>query len=246
MDGHAVRRIRLPGGEVTTVLGVVETAGCQDVEDGSQDRRERALRQPCLNQPCGIVAAERDFFAIADTGNHSVRLWSSTSARLLTPVGQPDQGEIRWGLLADGMGVPGDERYAALASPRTLAVSAGSPKTMLVTTGPCVAEIASAATSWEDLPRVRLCLPPASWREPCVAQVTLWDGNAAQGPEPLHYSVDFIEDGRLVERRRGTALPGIPVAVEGTFTRPGTATVLVRCVNSRGLSAGARQDVQVQ
>ena len=246
VDGHAVRRVRLPEGAVTTVLGMVETAGCREVNDEQADERAKALRQPCLNRPCGIVVAELGAFAIADTGNHSVRLWCPASDLLLTQAGHPDQGEIRWGLPADAMGVPGDERYAALASPRTLAVTGGWPRTLLVTTGACVAELGQSSPAWDDVPLVRLRLPPASCLEPCLAQVTLWDGLAAPGPEPLHFSVDFIEDGRLVERRRGTALPGIPVAVEGTFTRPGTATVLVRCVNSRGFSAGARQEIQVQ
>jgi hypothetical protein len=244
VDGHAIRRVQLPGGEVTTLLGVVAIPGCGDVQEGNQEEREWALGDPRLNEPCGITAIGSGIFVITDTGNHSVRFWSPGAALLLTQVGDPDQGLVRWGLLADHMGVPGDEDYAALASPRTVAATQESPRTLLVTTGPCVAEFPRAVPAWEELPRVVLDCPSGSCHEPCTARFTLWAGNGAEGTE-LRYSVDFIEGGKLAERLRGTARPGIPVAVEGTFTRPGKHKVVVRCVNSRGLSAGAQQEVRV-
>jgi len=73
------------------------------------------------------------------------------------------------------------------------------------------------------------------------------EGCPEGGPQPFHYSADFIEpDGSLAERLQGTGLSGAPVSLQGTFTQPGTGLVVVRCVTEGGVSSDARREVQVR
>ena len=62
-DGHAIRRITPIDRQVTTVLGVVDQPGFQDVpEDLPLSLRRKALVRPGLNTPCGIQATPQGLF----------------------------------------------------------------------------------------------------------------------------------------------------------------------------------------
>jgi hypothetical protein len=256
LDGHAIRRISLPDGVVTTVVGVVDIPGFREVpgEDPPEDAwegdtpkaRAKAIRTPCLCDPWGITASTRGGFAIADTGNHSVRVWMPDDTTLGTIVGDPGLGQTRWGLLRDRVPAPLDERYAALDSPRTLVVGPDEPRTCLVTSGCGLGEIVPAGLV-EDLQLVLDCPATTSIGHDCVIRFTVRVDPPGAQPLPMRYSVDFIEaDGTLAERREGTSSIGIPVSVQGDFTQTGRGVVVVRCVTGKGTSIGIKRKLQVQ
>ena len=154
VDGHAIRRISLPGGEVTTVVGRVDTPGHVQVQGGTLEDRRQALRQPCLDSPCGILRCDPDLFGIADSGNNVVRSWVLSKALLRTVAGDPLLKETRWGLLRFGLEVPLDERYAGCSAPRTLVESGGG--SYLVTTGCCLGDLVLP----RDLKNMKVTMEP--------------------------------------------------------------------------------------
>jgi hypothetical protein len=247
VDGHAIRRITLSEGRVTTVLGQVDTPGFREIVEGSLPARRQAHRQPCLNHPCGILA-DVDTLVIADEGNHSVRRWSPPAATLVTLAGDPGTAELRWGLPRDGLGAPLDDRYATLPAPRTLVATATGLR-LLVATGPCLAELTTHLEGQDRPALADLDCTPGDLVHPCVLRFTVVAITTQGEPSlrPVHYSVDFIEpDGTLAERCQGTGTTATPIAVQGLFSQRGTGTVVVRCATDQGVSAGARREVQVQ
>ena len=246
VDGNAIRRITLPDGEVSTVLGQVDTPGFRDVHG-----RSFHLLQHCLNHPCGITAAQPGLW-IADQGNHAVRCWDIRERTLSTLVGAPGLGgETHFGLLPDGLTVPLDERYATLEAPRGVSVSAnnGESTRVLVSTGCGVAELCTTLLYQDRLSPVALTCLPATLSEACVGlfSVEATTHKGLQGLRPIHYSMDFIEaDGTLAERVRGTGMTSTTILVSGQFSRRGTGTVVVRCVTDQGVSVGAQQEVDVK
>ena len=246
-DGHALRRISLPDGQVTTVLGMVAVPGFRDIQGGDQDTRRHALRQACLNQPCGLLWQDHHL-AIADQGNHSVRIWSPRKATLATLVGDPELGRIRWGLPRDGLTVPLDDRFAALEAPRTLAPGLGNGE-VLVASGCCLARISSAYELRDRLGELELDCPDAEATETCVVRFQVEALTSLDEPtlRHLHYSVDFVEaDGTLSERREGISATSTPTAVQGAFGQRGQGTVVVRCVTDQGVSVGAQRRIEVR
>jgi hypothetical protein len=247
-DGHAIRRISLPAGLVTTVLGVVDTPGFKDVRNLSAQERRRVLREPCLRDPCGLLATALGL-EIVDQGNHCVRLWRESEGALATLLGDPAQKRTRWGLMRDGMPVPLDDRYAALEAPSTLAPGPVHPETRIIATGSCLGEITGSTEILEPLGTLELETPPATVTEP----YSLWFQLGARDPlkEPLalvvHYDVEFREaDGTLADHRRGSTVTSLRTRVEGQFTQRGQGSVVVRCVTEQGLSAGVRASVEVR
>ena len=247
VDGHAIRRIRLPGYEVTTVLGVVDVPGFRDVVgDGGPEARRQALQAPCLNEPCGIMPCS-DGLIIADTGNHCLRKWAPASAFLVTQVGDPGEGRTRSGLVRDGLGTV-DDRFATLASPRTLLFCPDQRDALLVTTGSCLAAYYGGSRNQDDLLEPDVDCSPATLGEPCRVRFSV----EALSPEgvpayrTIHYSVDFLEpDGTLAERREGTGTTASPITVQGQFGQRGTGTVAVRCVTDQGAASGAQWAVEI-
>jgi hypothetical protein len=247
-DGHAIRRISLPEGRVTTVLGVVDTPGFRDVRAIPAKERRTALLQPCLRDPCGLLATAQGL-EIVDQGNHCVRAWKELEAALATTIGDPGHGTTRWGLMRDGMPVPPDDRFAALDAPRTLALCPWRPGNRIIATGPCLGEIISTTEILEPLGPLQLETPPATLTDPYV----LWFQLASRHPwkEPLamavHYDVEFRDaDGTLAQHRRGTTVTSHPTAVEGQFSQRGRGTVVIRCVTEQGLSAGKEASIEVR
>jgi hypothetical protein len=247
VDGHAVRRIRLPECEVTTVVGVVDAPGFKDVqaEEGLEVRRQ-ALREPCLNEPCGVIPCPEGLI-VADTGNHCLRTWAPAPAFLVTQVGDPGEGRTRSGLVRGGLATV-DERFATLASPRTLQLCPGQHDAFLVTSGNCLAAYHGGSKYQDDLLDPALDCSPATLTEPCVVGISV-QAVSPQGVEtyrPIHYSVDFLEpDGTLAERREGTETSGRPITVQGQFGQRGTGTVVVRCVTDQGVASGAQCPVEI-
>ena len=249
-DGHGIRRISLPEGEVTTPLGVVDTPGFREVQGGSSEARRQALRQPCLNRPCGLLARPQSL-EIADQGNNSVRTWSFPRATLTTLVGDPSLGETRWGLLREGLEAPLDERFAALEAPRTLVAHPRFGTALLVSAGSCLGEINPASGLRDRLAPLSLECPqaPLALAEVCAVRFSAGTTTAQGSPStrPIHYSVDFREpDGSLSERVEGVGVSSEPLTVQGCFRQRGRGTVVIRCVTDQGVSAGAQGRVEVR
>jgi len=138
LDGHAVRLVHLPGGQVTTLMGVVDVPGFRDI------RRGESPAQPCLNNPTGIARCGAGL-AIADHGNHAVRIACPGDVTLATVAGDPAQGAVRWGLIRDGLPGPLEDGYATLEGPWTVAsrfqANDRFDPELYVTTGRCLVEI---------------------------------------------------------------------------------------------------------
>ena len=245
-DGHAIRKLYLPLGLVTTPLGVVGTPGYKEVvEAGDPDpsHRREELHGPCLNRPCGLFA---DGFGlkIADQGNHSVRNWSPSNFTLTTLAGDPSLPATRWGLIRDGLALPLDERYACVEAPRVVAGTDWG--CYYVSTGSVLAGISPAKDFRDRLHPLRLQCASASASEACVVSFTVEPRDPSIF-RPCFYSVDFIEaDGTLAERRTGEGSTSLPVSVQGQFAQRGLATLVVRCVTDQGVSVGARTRIEVQ
>jgi len=246
-DGHAIRRIALPDGEVTTVLGVVATPGRQEVLEGPRTHREAALRQPCLDRPCGLLAVNTGL-RIADQGNHCLRTWHFEAATLATIAGGPGQARTRWGLLCTGLGVALDERFATLEAPRTVQGDAPFSAGLIVTTGTGLAEVFHDGGRRDALGPVVLEVPEADLGQACAVRFSVAAGNAAGEPvvRPVHFSVDFLEpDGTLAERARGRGTTAEAMSAVGQFGQRGVGSVVVRCVTDQGRCAGAERRVTI-
>ena len=248
VDGHAIRRISLADGEVSTPVGVVDTPGFREIPASLGGERLEALRQPCLNQPCGLTASYHGL-NIVDQGNHSVRHWCFASDTLTTTVGDPGLDQTRWGLVRDGLQVPLDERYAALASPTTLVSSHRYPDTLLIANGCCLAELFADQDLQDRLEIHDLDWADASLDQACRVHFSVAARNRAHAlsARPFHYTVDFLEaDGSLAARERGTGTTPAMVNAQGLFARRGSGTVVVRCVSNQGVSAGTQAELEVR
>jgi len=247
LDGHAVRRVSLPDGQVTTVLGQVDQPGSQDVQDGEPERRLAALAGPCLDDPASILWSPGGCL-IADTGNHAVRQWVAEDATLTTVAGAPGQGEIRWGLLRDGMPGPQGPGHATLEAPRSL--SYGDGAVIRVSTGPCVAELSSGLRLRDQLGRITLECPPARRNQPLTVRFSVPATTIHREPasRPIDYVVDFLNaDGSLADRVEGQGRTGPqPMAAVGLFTQAGRGKVVVRCVTGQGVGRGTQAEIQVE
>lgn len=106
-DNHVIRRIDIPSGEVTTVLGTPETRGFSG--DGA-DAQESGVT---LNRPSDLVNAGTSIGVyIADTANHRVRLWAPDGS-LTTVLGTGEATNA-------AVGGTGDD--TAVSEPRGLSV----------------------------------------------------------------------------------------------------------------------------
>jgi hypothetical protein len=248
VDGHAIRRIDLVDGEVTTVAGVVDTPGFRDVQGGTAQERQVAIRQPCLNTPCGIASMGR-ILMVADQGNHAVRACSVEASRLRTLAGDPELAETRRGLVRDGMQVGLDERFAGLESPRCIAVCPWGPEACFVSAGNCVAEVLPSMLGRDQVAVTEVNCPlPVCAQQPCVIRVTAetTTPDGLPSDRALSCSVDFVEaDGTLAERQRGDGASSAPIEFVGSFAKPGTGTVIVRCTTDQGVSVGSSREVEI-
>jgi len=245
VDGHAIRRVGLPGGEVTTPVGMVGTCGFRNVAGGTLEGRRAALRQPCLNSPWGLAGGNGTLH-IADAGNRALRALCTENAVLTTLVGDPSVGANRWGLLPDGMECPPDERYAALEAPRAALVM---PDSLHVASGTCLAEISRDFEGRDRLTGLWMEATPSVAEDPCVLRFSVEAATPDGRPSrrAIHYIVDFLEaDGSLATRRQGQGTTSSPISVIGTFTRRGAGRVVVRCVTDQGVSAGGLRQVEVR
>ena len=234
LDGHALRLVHLPGGQVATWLGVVDAP---DFRDLAED--EHRL-QPCLNDPTGI-ACTKDGLAIADRGNHAVRIIGFDGRRLRTVAGDKAQGATRWGLVRDRLTGPLDERYGLLEGPLT--VAAGPREGDLTTTsGRCLAGIRHALDVRLPLAiRAAAPVPETKVGETCV--VTF----AADDWSSFHYTADFLDpDGDRRVRVQGRVEAGGPGAVQGAFSQAGWGKVVIRGVTGQGVSAQAEVGVLIR
>lgn len=140
LDGHAVRRIALPGGQVTTLLGVAGTPGFQDIPESSLETQLAAARLPCLNDPTGLLCSPGHLY-IADRGNRALRVYDFRKT-LRTFMGGPGPAAgTRWGLPRDTLEGPLDEGCGTLEAPCALAWSMDPPNDgLLVSSGRCLAQ----------------------------------------------------------------------------------------------------------
>jgi hypothetical protein len=247
LDGHAVRSVSLPGGEVRTVLGQVDTPGYRDMPPGGAAGPE-ALRQPCLRDPMGIRCADGHLL-IADQGNHAVRRAHLATATLVTLAGDPEAPVTRWGLLRDALPGPLGRDYAALGAPSAVTAGPGGVfGSLLVCTGRGVAEIRDQP-QLRDLPRVTdLACFPVRRDEPCTVAFRVLTRNERDGvtARPVRYAVDFLDPGGgLAERHKGQGSSTDLMTVQGTFSEAGRGTILVRAVTDQGVSAAAMVELQV-
>ena len=250
-DGHGIRAVLLPRGDVITILGAVDTPGFRDLrEDLPETEHLEALKQPCLNTPCGLQATEVGL-VIADQGNHCVRFWSYQSLHLRTLAGDPALRANRWGLLRDQACSPLGKAYGSLEAPRGVAATLwGDPPSLLVTAGTCVAELSVPAMKGRERPcLVTLEGPPTRVGEPCAFQAAVShrdDGRQRLPCSYVLYEVSFFEpDGSLADRQTGRVPPGEAVRVEGRFMQPGRGLVVFNCVTDQGVSSGVRKEVTI-
>ena len=247
--GHAIRRIDLQDGEVTTVAGVVDTPGFREVQGGTAEERQVAIRQPCLNNPCGIASMGR-ILMVADQGNHALRACSVEASKLRTLAGDPELAETRRGLVRDGIQAGLDERFAGLESPRCIAVCPWAPpEACFVSAGNCVAEVLPSMRGRDQVAVTEVSCPlPVCAQQPCVIRVTAatTTPDGLPSDRALSCSVDFVEaDGTLAERKRGDGASSAPIEFVGSFAKPGTGTVMVRCTTDQGVSVGSSREVEI-
>jgi len=242
LDGHAVRLVQLPGGQVSTLLGAVDVPGFRDIGRGESPA------QPCLNNPTGIARC-RAGLAIADHGNHAVRIASADCLTLSTAAGDPAQGAIRWGLIRDGLPGPLDEGYATLEGPWTVASRFERGENqydseVFVTTGRCLAEINHEAGGRASLAFQRTTLPPPN---AVVDETFVMTFQVGTTLPVVHFTADFLDpDGERRVRARGVAAGGETIPLQGRFAQPGTGTLRVRGVTDQGVSAVTELKVTVR
>jgi hypothetical protein len=260
VDGHAIRMINLRTREVTTLLGQVNDLGYQDAWVADAEDSTGALRKPILHAPWAIENAD-EFLIITDQGNHSVRIfWHLAEApSLQTLAGHPWAPETRWGLLMDTIQGVGDESYGSLASPSGLAWDRARGS-LLVANGSCLAAIDGIAETSLQPIKCTLRCPETVARGPFTVQfVARIPARKGEQPpvRPVQFTVDFYEaDGTLAHRVElaGRSSEGKTkdhktlgtFKAEGTFSKPGRAFVVLRCVTDQGHSDGALSYVTVQ
>jgi hypothetical protein len=218
------------------------------VQGGTAQERQVAIRQPCLNTPCGIASMGR-ILMVADQGNHAVRACSVEASRLRTLAGDPELAETRRGLVRDGMQVGLDERFAGLESPRCIAVCPWGPEACFVSAGNCVAEVLPSMLGRDQVAVTEVNCPlPVCAQQPCVIRVTAatTTPDGLPSDRALSCGIDFVEaDGTLAERQRGDGASSAPIEFVGSFAKPGTGTVIVRCTTDQGVSVGSSREVEI-
>jgi hypothetical protein len=243
-DGHAVRRVA-PDGAVTTILGDPGRPGFLD----DWERGRAALGGvPCLREPSGLQVTGRRLL-IADRGNHAVRDFDLRTGTLKTLAGDPGLPLTRCGLLRDGIEGPLDGSYAALGSPRAVAlceagdlyVTCGTGLVRLCcqrlapgppgSTGPMVTlEVDKSSVARGERFQVAFCVCSPSRRD----------------LRSLRYVMECVNaDGTVAESQEGTGFGDRVLGWSGRFTSPGEGSVRVRCVTGQGCSVGARRMVLV-
>jgi hypothetical protein len=246
LDGHALRRVELPGGQVTTLLGVADQPGFRDIREADHALRLEASRGPCLNDPTGIIWSG-GLLKIADRGNNAVRKFNPEDLRLDTLLGDPGQCATRWGLVRDSLPGPLDARYGALEGPWTLAERSGE---VVVTSGRCVAELNHHEEGRDRLVLTGSAEPlEAVVGESCAATFTVATLTSARraSSRAVHYTADFMDpDGERCVQVQGRAAGGETVVVQGRFAQAGTGTILLRGVSAQGLSAWAEVKVRIR
>ena len=247
LDGHALRRVALPGGEVTTVLGVVDQPGWREIQQMDGEARLAAARTPCLNDPTGLLPWAGGLF-IVDHGNHAVRVFAFSNI-LFTKAGGPHAGgRTRWGLLPDRMKGPLDDVFAALDGPWTVAYALyglDSPA-LVTTTGSSLGEIHHAGESVDDLSIRDAGIHQPVEGGPPVLHFTL----RALDPDrnPVRRAVDYVvelldSEGKSITRTQGRAAGGdtVGVSLEPLLTE--LQAVVIRCTTDQGWSAGGKFEV---
>jgi hypothetical protein len=242
LDGHALRQVSLPGGgQVRTLLGVVDAPGFRDVATGE------AATQPCLNDPTGIFCA-RDGICIADHGNNAVRMVSLDARSMGTLAGDPGLCATRWGLVRDGVGTL-DERYGALEGPWTVTGppvpdgGEGEPS-LYTTSGRCLADIHHALGGRRGVDLTH----PGPALEAVVDEAVTLPLRVEQDLGTCQFRVDYVEpDGEMRLQAEGELAPGPEATIRsGWFTQPGEARMVIVCVTGEGVSAQAEVAVRVR
>jgi len=205
LDGHAVRRIALPSGHVTTLLGVVDTPGFRDIP-GSGGEHGAAARQPCLNDPTGLLCTPGHLY-LADRGNHALRVYRFDQT-LVTLMGGPGPGQTRRGLPRDTpAGEPLDEACATLDGPTSLACTRDTGDTaLLVPSGRCLALCHFLRDHRDSLAVRDLEARAAGPGNPATLGFGLEtrDPEGFPTPRAVHYSVDCLDaDGAPLTRIQG-------------------------------------------
>jgi hypothetical protein len=250
-DGHSIRRVR-PDGRVQTLLGAPLDPGFT----AEWEREGPLAGVPCLRDPYGL-ARTRTGLAIADRGNHAVRVYEFGPGRLWTLAGDPALPGNRPGLLRDGLPGPLDPRYGTLDSPRDLTLSR-EQQFLAVSAGGALMVLAQAPLG-PGPPGPRLTLEPTAREVAAGTPVTL----TARIPGPLE-APPLGEDGELFPTLdwwaqfldpdgapaqavvQGTATLGRTFTFSGGFTAPGTGTVLLRWLTAEGVSGHTRARITVR
>ena len=240
VDGHALRRVTKQG-EVVTVLGTPSQPGFLD---DWQAGTAALAGVPCLRGPSGLCAAWKRLW-IADQGNHAVREYDISAGTLKTLVGDPQQPQVRFGLLRDGLEGPLDPAHACLEKPRGLALCEAGD--LYVATGACLARICRQglpATSGQPVLWVEAASAATGKAFSVSFSVPTREG---QGESR---SLTFVlecrnADGTVASRQAGSGLGDRAMAGQGLFTQPGPGTLRLSCVTDQGCCLGARMTLQV-
>jgi hypothetical protein len=231
LDGNALRRMT-SAGEVRTLAGIVREAGFQDVPAGS-----RASPAPCMRDPRALVVTDEEVY-ISDTGNHCVRLFTTSDGALSTLAGDPARGEVAFGLLRDGLRTLPLRGYATLQAPggirRVFTAGAPLPRLMLAT-GTRLATLRATRAKREPL-----VLDLASNRSSFLLanfQVSPFPG--VPGWWDFEYEATWTRaNGLPAATHTGRARYGIPVPLA---PGPEGSSLHVRCVTTSGRSLEVRK-----
>jgi hypothetical protein len=249
LDGHAVRALDPYTGAVTTVLGDVAAPGCQDVTDPDLSARRAAVAAPCLRDPADLFWFDRALL-IADRGNHAIRRLDPAASMLTTLAGDPGRGEVRFGLLRDGLGTPLPPACATLDGPRGLARRPGPPgERVAVATGACVAILCDGATATDQRTVHLEAAGPVARNQPFVVRVRIaavaeWIRDE-DGPGQV--TLECREaDGSLGYAAGAEAPTGAWIGVPCRLAQPGQGQVVARYLSPAGVSAEARLALRVE